>query len=92
MTTLKSYLLDAGRELSKDFYQVAPDWHWKEPVAVKKLELWQAKGGKRQKEGRREGGDWKEVARLPPWMWQEENAGSSERFRATGDETTFCNL
>ena len=46
--------------------------------------------GKRQKEGRREGGDWGEVARLPPWMWKEENAGSSERFRATGDDNFFA--
>ena len=50
-------------------------------------------GGRRQKEGRREGGDWGKVARLPPWMWQEEEtAGSSERFRATGDKNFVCQI
>ena len=87
------YLLDAGRELSKDFYQVAPDWHWKEP-ALKRMEekRWgeEKEEGKRQKEGRRGGGDWGEMARLPPWMWKEELAGSSERFRATGDDNLFA--
>ena len=77
--------MSSGPKLSRDFYQVAPDWHWKEP-ALKKVEVWEKKDG-RQKEGRREGGDWGEVARLPPWMWQE--TGSSEKFRATGDDNLF---
>ena len=38
----------------------------------------------RQKEGRRAGDDWGEVAVLPPWMWKEN--GSNERFRATGND------
>ena len=38
----------------------------------------------RQKEGRRAGDDWEEVAVLPPWMWKENQ--SNERFRATGND------
>ena len=72
--------------LSTDFYQVAADWHWKEP-SVKKVEFRAKKDGRGQKEGRREGGDWGEVVRLPPWMWQEN--GSREKFRATGEMTTL---
>ena len=75
--------LPSGPELSKDFYQVAPDWHWKEPT----VKVWEKKDGRQRKEGRREGGDWGEVVRLPPWMWKE--AGSSEKFRATGDDNLF---
>ena len=35
----------------------------------------------------KEGGDWGEVKKLPPWMWQDTQ--TSERFRATGDFFTI---
>ena len=54
---------------------------------MKKVKVLEKKDGLREKEGRRGGGDWGDVSRLPPWMWQETK--SSERFRATGDTTTF---
>ena len=71
--------LHSGPELSKDLYNLAADWEWKEPEVK---EAKQENSGK-SKEGRKEGGDWGEVKKLPPWMWQDTQ--TSERFRATGD-------